>query len=96
MNESFFGVYLEQCVPRKKSSSLIVFLQKKRLKKKLFLEGEQLFFLSFFFVSLLEGSTGDTLSETHEVPRAGEDEDGVRLVGEGRLHLEDELDVVDA
>ena len=46
--------------------------------------------------SLLESGTGDSFSETHQVPGAGEDVHGVRLVGERGLHIEDKLDVVDA
>jgi len=46
--------------------------------------------------NLLECSPGDTLSKTHKVPGAREDVHGVRLVGERGLHVEDQLDVIDA
>lgn len=46
--------------------------------------------------SLLECSPSHALAESHEVPGAREDVHGVRLVGEGRLHVEDKLDVIDS
>ena len=45
---------------------------------------------------LRECGPADALAEAHEVPRPRPDEDGVRLVGERGLHVEDELDVVDS
>ena len=46
--------------------------------------------------NLLECSSGDAFPETHQIPGAREDVHGVRLVGEGGLHVEDQLDVIDA
>jgi hypothetical protein len=45
---------------------------------------------------LLKSGTSHAFAEAKDVPGSAEDEDGVLLVGEPRLHFQVELDVVDS